>query len=297
MGDPFTDRGFICLSDDRHQQALYRLSALGQYLYDTMNGDEDSDRDTPDPLPLLSMECVREAQRQIDRAIKNGQRTRRRCLGGELELIERPGPQAPPTRKEPRMSDEQNYKLSWEYIDPRRPNGMKLDNFGQEVREFFGHVPYQVGSSLWTRSWRDVDVRLILPDDEFEALLGKLTKPMALNARWNAACLAWSARGREVTGLPIDFQVQSQSYADENENEGPRNPIGWLHGSRCYRPEEAPRLDPAPSSPDREPGEAAPEGPRLGSMFTGYYTGPLHSRAEPDPPTKDPTTEEAGSDG
>jgi hypothetical protein len=80
---------YIHLSEDRHQQALYRLAAVGQYLYDTMNGDADSDRDTPDPLPLLAMEQVREVQRLIDLAIKHGQITRRRCLGGDLELIER----------------------------------------------------------------------------------------------------------------------------------------------------------------------------------------------------------------
>jgi hypothetical protein len=85
---PATD--FLHLTEDRHQQALYRLAAVGQYLYDTMNGDQESDRETPDPLPLMAMECVREAQRQIDLAIKHGQRSRRRCLGGDLRLVERP---------------------------------------------------------------------------------------------------------------------------------------------------------------------------------------------------------------
>lgn len=83
---------FVKITEDRHQQALYRLAAVAQYLYDTMNGDADSGRDVPDPLPLLSMERVREAQRLIDLAIKHGQRTRRQCLGGHLELVERPGP-------------------------------------------------------------------------------------------------------------------------------------------------------------------------------------------------------------
>lgn len=79
---------YVTLTEDRHQQALYRLAAVGQYLYDTMNGDAESDRDTPDPLPQLAMEQVREAQRLIDLAIKHGQRTRRRCIGGELRLVE-----------------------------------------------------------------------------------------------------------------------------------------------------------------------------------------------------------------
>ncbi len=86
---PATD--FVRLTEDKHQQALYRLAAVGQYLYDTMAGDADSDR--PEPMPAMAMEHVREAQRQIDLAIKHGQRTRRECLGGEIELVERPGPQ------------------------------------------------------------------------------------------------------------------------------------------------------------------------------------------------------------
>jgi hypothetical protein len=80
---------FVKLTDDQHQQALYRLAAVGQYLYDTMAGDADSDR--PEPMPAMAMEHVREAQRQIDLAIKHGQRTRRRCLGGQLDLVERRG--------------------------------------------------------------------------------------------------------------------------------------------------------------------------------------------------------------
>jgi len=70
-----------------HQVALWRLAAVDQYLYDTMAGDAESER--PEPLPLLAMEKVREAQAAIHQAIKNGQRTRRTCLGGEMKLAER----------------------------------------------------------------------------------------------------------------------------------------------------------------------------------------------------------------
>jgi hypothetical protein len=80
---------FVHITEDKHQQALYRLAAVGQYLYDTMAGDADSDR--AEPMPAMAMECVREAQRHIDLAIKHGQRTRRECLGGHLELVERVG--------------------------------------------------------------------------------------------------------------------------------------------------------------------------------------------------------------
>lgn len=88
---------YIRITEDRHQEALYRLALVQQYLYDTMNGGgQRTGRGTPDPLPVLSMDQVREVQRLIDLAIKYGQRTRRECLGGHLELDERRGPSANP---------------------------------------------------------------------------------------------------------------------------------------------------------------------------------------------------------
>jgi hypothetical protein len=53
------------------------------------------------------------------------------------------------------------------------PAGIWLNKFGTIVTDAFGHVPYQVGSSLFTKEWRDVDVRLILPDDEFDRRFGQ----------------------------------------------------------------------------------------------------------------------------
>lgn len=70
---------------DAHQLALYRLHAVSQYLYDTM---ADADSDRPSPLPGLATEHLRNAQVEIDEAIKQGQRTRRECLAGQLELSE-----------------------------------------------------------------------------------------------------------------------------------------------------------------------------------------------------------------
>lgn len=78
------------VGDDQHRVTLERLAAVGQYLYDTMNGDAASgDQRPPDPLPELAMEHVRAAQAAIDAAIKAGQRARPGCVGGELDLAER----------------------------------------------------------------------------------------------------------------------------------------------------------------------------------------------------------------
>lgn len=93
------------------------------------------------------------------------------------------------------------------------PQGIWLNKFGIIIRDYFGHVPYHVGSSLKSKDWRDVDVRLILPDGEFEARFGQIQNYN--NPKLAAITLAFCALGKEMTGLPIDFQIQPQSHANE----------------------------------------------------------------------------------
>lgn len=92
------------------------------------------------------------------------------------------------------------------------PAGIWLQKFGVIVADYFGHTPYHVGSSLKTKDWRDVDVRLILPDAEFAARFGEHAQHT--DARLAAITLAFSALGSQMTGLPIDFQIQSVSHAN-----------------------------------------------------------------------------------
>ncbi len=94
------------------------------------------------------------------------------------------------------------------------PAGIWLTKFGVVVCDYFGHVPYHVGSSLHSKDWRDVDVRLILPDEEFTALFGT-NASAETNPKLAAITLAFAALGTQMTGLPIDFQIQSQSWANE----------------------------------------------------------------------------------
>ena len=94
------------------------------------------------------------------------------------------------------------------------PAGIWLIKFGTIIRDYFGHVPYRVGSSLDRKDWRDVDVRLILPDDEFAALFGT-NQNSGTNRKLAAITLAFAALGKDMTGLPIDFQIQPQTWANE----------------------------------------------------------------------------------
>lgn len=93
------------------------------------------------------------------------------------------------------------------------PAGIWLSKFGQVLADAFGETPYQVGSSLHSKDWRDVDVRLLLPDEVFAEMFGRPESP-EVNAKLAAYTLAFAALGQAMTGLPIDFQFQSVSHAN-----------------------------------------------------------------------------------
>lgn len=94
------------------------------------------------------------------------------------------------------------------------PHWLYLNQFGRMVCEAFGEFPYLVGSATVGKQWRDVDVRLILADDDYERIVGKFTLRDAENQRWSVLCMAFSELGKRVTGLPIDFQIQQRSMAN-----------------------------------------------------------------------------------
>jgi hypothetical protein len=107
------------------------------------------------------------------------------------------------------------------------PSSLYLDEFGSQVWSAFGSPPYLVGSALHGKQWRDVDVRLILADDEYAAMgLGNPKTPIS-NGKWVSLCMAYSALGKHMTGLPIDFQIQQRTFANER-HPGPRSAIGCI---------------------------------------------------------------------
>lgn len=108
-------------------------------------------------------------------------------------------------------------------VGPHEEHLLKL--FGMEVRQAFGHTAYHVGSSLTQKSgWRDVDVRLLLPADEFARYFPP-EGPPRLHI-WN---LAWTMLGRKMTGLPIDFQFDDLDAANE-VFDGPRSALIFVNG-------------------------------------------------------------------
>lgn len=104
------------------------------------------------------------------------------------------------------------------------PAQLHLYRFGQMVREAFGEIPYWVGSSLSGPGWRDVDIRLMLSDEQYATMGFGDPKSPHENARWCAMCAAFSALGTQMTGLPIDFQIQDTTTANA-KNSGPRSAL------------------------------------------------------------------------
>jgi len=93
------------------------------------------------------------------------------------------------------------------------------------IYDAFGHPPYLVGSSIEKRDYRDVDVRLILPDDEYKQLFPDTTHTTH-NARWSIICSSISLYLSQHSGLPVDFQIQAQTKANAEFGDKPRHALG-----------------------------------------------------------------------
>lgn len=89
------------------------------------------------------------------------------------------------------------------------------------ICEAFGEPPYLVGSvqerTAGPRS--DVDVRLILDDEKYDALISSPELRTMLD-------IAFSAYLHQLTGLPIDFQIQRRTEANAIHAGKRRNPLG-----------------------------------------------------------------------
>jgi len=129
---------------------------------------------------------------------------------------------------------------------PGVPGAMHLEAFGQSIADAFGHCPYHVGSSATSKNWRDVDVRLILDDDRFHALFPGFAAANHIDAWWSLLCAALSELGRARTGLPIDFQIQSMTEANEKYH-GIRNPLFLIYAKDDHKPVMRPKSGQEPT--------------------------------------------------
>lgn len=116
------------------------------------------------------------------------------------------------------------------YLSP--PDLYRLDWACRPIFDAFGTPPYLVGSVFTRPDYRDVDIRLILPDEDVERLFGtegrygspNAPTPHALQLLFHVAFSDLIAKAANLSA-PIDFQIQSMTEANVPEH-GHREPIG-----------------------------------------------------------------------
>lgn len=113
------------------------------------------------------------------------------------------------------------------------PDFHRLDWACRPVADAFETPVYLVGSVLTRPDFRDIDLRVILPDEDMVRMFGEdgtyglpdrpaphrlqLLLHIALSDLIaNAAGLSW----------PVDFQIQSMSEANVPEHDGARDALG-----------------------------------------------------------------------
>ncbi len=126
------------------------------------------------------------------------------------------------------------------------PEFFELNQACRTITEAYGWHVYLVGSSLRTRDHRDVDVRCILDDADFDQMFpvsaGDEGEAGAWfrDARWSLLCCSISQWLASRTALKIDFQFQRQTQANAlySQKDGHhRNALGiFLEASQAGGP-------------------------------------------------------------
>ena len=123
----------------------------------------------------------------------------------------------------------------------------RLSHAARPIEEAFGgRTIWLVGSVLFRSNWRDVDLRIILDESEYDRLFNSVVNDVngiavgLLDQFRMLIQTSISGLLRQATGLPIDFQVQSQ--AEANQHDARRQPL-------CLRPYINPDFVPQWHSP------------------------------------------------
>jgi hypothetical protein len=95
------------------------------------------------------------------------------------------------------------------------PAYYELNEACRSLTDVFGHHVYLVGSSIKKRDFRDVDVRCMLPDEDFDRFFGSVQNP-SHNPYLSLLTISISAWLKARTGLPVDFQFQRRTEANRD---------------------------------------------------------------------------------
>lgn len=158
------------------------------------------------------------------------------------------------------MSDEPKQE-KWRANYIPAPHFYNLNQACALINRAFDGTCYLVGSSLTKRDYRDVDVRLILDDAEYDRIF-RAPDAGWLSAYWSLLCTSISLWLRQQADLPVDFQIQRMTQANENHSlkEGTgtrRSALGFF----LHYPGEVPGMSEraAPITPDGAQAQQARE--------------------------------------
>lgn len=124
------------------------------------------------------------------------------------------------------MADAIEKKKKVSYIGA--PACFALQQACQHVNQAFdSYGCYVVGSALERKDWRDIDVRMIMADEEFYKLFPDAMPNgnWEFDSRWLLMTISISQWLSKMSGLPVDFQFQPQTHANEY-HKGLRNAVG-----------------------------------------------------------------------
>lgn len=110
------------------------------------------------------------------------------------------------------------------------PHYFNLNNACRVLNDAFDSVGvFLVGSALERQDFRDVDVRCILDDEEFERLFPNAVGSPPNHALWSIMCVSISLYLSEQSKLPVDFQIQQMTAANK-KHDGKRSALGIFVG-------------------------------------------------------------------
>lgn len=116
------------------------------------------------------------------------------------------------------MSDNQQPRMKAIYVGA--PACFLLEQCCQHINDAFGNYGcFLVGSALEHQNWRDVDVRFIMDDERFEREFPDVAgRNWEFDPKWLLLTVSISGWMSRQTGLPVDFQIQPQSHANEKHS-------------------------------------------------------------------------------
>jgi len=118
-----------------------------------------------------------------------------------------------------------------------------LDHACRQVNDAYAYCEhasiYMVGSALTRPDWRDIDLRMMMSDADFEREFPDAHDNGAweFDSKWMLLTSAISGHLSKITGLPVDFQFQPMTFANEHHR-GRRHPMGMRLSRRTPSSDE-----------------------------------------------------------